>query len=148
MFWPIAAASALFGTELDRAADNLKFMAEEAKIAGIAKPQFATPSTVRLDLRTLVLRDYSGGDAEGLPTLVDAPYAGHSSVIADYADGQSLVQTLKARGVGNVFLTDWKSATEDMKDLEVDQYLAELNVCIDDLGGNPYRQQVDLDQRA
>jgi len=34
-----------------------------------------------------------------------------------------------------VFLTDWKSATEDMKDLEIDQYLAELNVCIDDLGG-------------
>jgi poly(3-hydroxybutyrate) depolymerase len=135
MFWPIAAATALFGAEMDLAARNLKFMAEEAKISGTAKPQFATPSTVRLELRTLILRDYSGGDAEGLPTLVDAPYAGHSSVIADYADGQSLVQTLKANGVSNVFLTDWRSATADMKDLEVDQYLAELNVCVDELGG-------------
>ncbi len=34
-----------------------------------------------------------------------------------------------------MFLTDWKSASEDMKDLEIDQYLAEINVCIDDLGG-------------
>jgi poly(3-hydroxybutyrate) depolymerase len=135
MFWPIAAATALFGAEMDLAGRNLKFMAEEAKISGIAKPQFATPNTVRLNLRTLILRDYSGEEAKGLPTLVDAPYAGHSSVIADYADGQSLMQTLKANGVTNLFLTDWKSATPDMKDLEVDQYLAELNVCVDDLGG-------------
>jgi poly(3-hydroxyalkanoate) synthetase len=34
-----------------------------------------------------------------------------------------------------VALTDWKSATEDMKDLEIDNYLAELIVAIDDLGG-------------
>jgi poly(3-hydroxyalkanoate) synthetase len=34
-----------------------------------------------------------------------------------------------------VALTDWKSATADMKDLEIDNYLAELVVAIDDLGG-------------
>lgn len=135
MFWPIAAASALFDAEMDAALHNLKFMAEEARIARPAKPAFATASTVRLDLRTLNLRDYSGGDAKGVPTLVDPPYAGHSSVIADYAEGQSLMQALIAEGVVNVFLTEWKSATPDMKDLEVDQYLAELNVCVDELGG-------------
>jgi len=32
-------------------------------------------------------------------------------------------------------LTDWKSAAADMKDLEVDNYLAEVIVAIDDLGG-------------
>ena len=32
-------------------------------------------------------------------------------------------------------LTDWKSATADMKDLEIDNYLAEVVVAIDDLGG-------------
>jgi poly(3-hydroxybutyrate) depolymerase len=56
-------------------------------------------------------------------------------VIADYHEGQSLVETVLANGVDRVFLTDWKSATEDMKDLEIDQYLAELNVCVDDVGG-------------
>jgi len=135
MFWPIAAAKALFDAELGLAAHNLKFLAEEAKLATVPQPRFATANTVRLELRTLSLRDFSGVDTGGLPTLVDAPYAGHSAVIADYADGQSLVQTLKANGVSKVFLTDWKSATPDMKDLEVDQYLAEINVCVDDLGG-------------
>jgi pimeloyl-ACP methyl ester carboxylesterase len=32
-------------------------------------------------------------------------------------------------------LTDWKPATDDMKDLEIDNYLAEVIVAIDDLGG-------------
>ncbi len=56
-------------------------------------------------------------------------------MIADYHDGQSLVQTLLANGLGRVVLTDWKPATADMKDLEVDNYLAEMVVAIDDLGG-------------
>jgi poly(3-hydroxybutyrate) depolymerase len=78
---------------------------------------------------------YGAPGATGIVTLVDAPYAGHSAVIADYADGQSLMQTLRANGLDRLALTDWKSATPDMKDLEVDQYLAELNVCVDALGG-------------
>ena len=61
-----------------------------------------------------------------IPTLIDAPHAGHTAVIADYYEGQSLVQTLLANGSSYVALTDWKSATEDMKDLEVDNYLAEI----------------------
>jgi polyhydroxyalkanoate depolymerase len=56
-------------------------------------------------------------------------------VIADYHAGQSLVETLLAEGVGHIALTDWKSATDDMKDLEIDNYLAEVVAAIDDLGG-------------
>ena len=56
-------------------------------------------------------------------------------MIADYHKGQSLVETLLANGIGHVALTDWKSATDDMKDLEIDNYLAEIVVAIDDLGG-------------
>jgi hypothetical protein len=66
---------------------------------------------------------------------VDAPYAGHTAVIADYHKGQSLVETLLTNGIEHVALTDWKSATGDMKDLEIDNYLAEIVVAIDDLGG-------------
>lgn len=135
MFWPIAAASALFEAEVDLTARNLKFMTEEAKLTHIPPPRLATPSVARLDLRTMVLREYGMADAPGLATLIDPPYAGHSAAIADYADGQSLIQTLAANGVTRLALADWKSATADMKDLEVDQYLAEINVCVDDLGG-------------
>lgn len=88
-----------------------------------------------LDLRTMIFRDYSAPGAHGTPTIIDAPFAGHSAIIADYYKGQSLVEMLLANDLSRVFLTDWKSAAEDMKDLEIDQYLAELNVCVDDLGG-------------
>lgn len=32
------------------------------------------------------------------------------------------MQALLANGVDHVALTDWKSATDDMKDLEIDNY--------------------------
>jgi hypothetical protein len=57
---------------------------------------------------------------------VDAPNAGHPAVIADYSKDQSLVHTLLDNGIGHVALTDWKSATEDMKDFEIDNYLEEM----------------------
>ena len=56
-------------------------------------------------------------------------------MIADYHKGQSLVETLLESGNPHVVLTDWKSATPDMKDLEIDNYLADVVVAIDDLGG-------------
>jgi poly(3-hydroxybutyrate) depolymerase len=34
-----------------------------------------------------------------------------------------------------VCATDWKSATEEMKYYDIDNYLNELNVCVDELGG-------------
>ena len=132
-FWPMAMATQLFeeGTELY--AKNLKFVDEEIKIHDDLRPKLATRNKVRFDLRTMVLRDY--GKPGGIPTLIDAPHAGHTAMIADYHKGQSLVETLLANGIGHIALTDWKSATADMKDLEIDNYLAEMVVAIDDLGG-------------
>jgi hypothetical protein len=129
-FWPMTVAAALAreGTEL--LVRNLKFVEEEIKIHGEHRPQLATPNVVRLDLRTMILRDY--GRRGGIPTVVDPPYAGHTAMIADYQKGQSLVETLLANGVDHVALTDWKSATDDMKDFDIDNYLAELIVAIDD----------------
>src|SRR5208282_4170789 len=63
------------------------------------------------------------------------PHAGHTAMIADFHQGQSLIQTLLANGIDHVALTDWKSATDDMKDFEIDNYLADMVVVIDDLGG-------------
>ena len=132
-FWPMAMATAMLEQGAELYAKNLKFVEEEIKIHDDLRPALATPNQVRLDLRTMVLRDY--GKQDGIPTLVDAPHAGHTAMIADYHKGQSLVETLLANGIAHVALTDWKSATADMKDLEIDDYLAELIVAIDDLGG-------------
>ncbi|MDR2155733.1 MAG: alpha/beta fold hydrolase [Burkholderiaceae bacterium] len=136
LFWPLIAAAGMAEAGAELSAHNLRFLAEDEKLHHELKPTLATSSRPLLDLRTMTLRDYSSAKAHTtLPTIVDAPYAGHSAVIADYHRGQSLMETLLAHGVTHLFLTDWKSATPDMKDLEIDQYLAELNVCVDELGG-------------
>ena len=132
-FWPMEIAANLVGQGTALYAKNVKFVDEEIKIHGELRPKLATPNRLRLDLRTMALRDY--GQDGGIPTLIDAPHAGHTAMIADYHKGQSLVQTLLANGIGHVALTDWKSATDDMKDLEIDNYLADMVVAIDDLGG-------------
>lgn len=136
----MALAAALAERGLDLYARNIDFVTEEVKLRGL-RPALATPNRLRLELRTMFLREYgepsrtSTGTPTGTPTLVDAPYAGHTAMIADYHRGQSLIETLLANGLRHVLLTDWKSATLDMKDLEIDNYLAELVVAIDDLGG-------------
>jgi polyhydroxyalkanoate depolymerase len=132
-FWPVALVAGTEKAKLELAVKNLEFVREEVKLHRELKAKVASPNVVRLDLRTMVLRDY--GRPGGMPTLVNAPFAGHRAMIADYHKGQSLVETLLAGGLGHVALTDWKSATDDMKDFEIDNYLEELVVAIDDLGG-------------
>ncbi|MGO9473504.1 MAG: alpha/beta fold hydrolase [Rhodomicrobium sp.] len=132
-FWPLALAATLAEKKAELDAHQLKFIEEELKLHSGPPAKVATPNTVRLDLRTMVLRDY--GQHGGMPTVVDAPFAGHSAVIADYQKGQSLVETLLAGGIGHVALTHWKSATPDMKEFDIDNYLEEMIVAIDDLGG-------------
>ncbi|MBD1545406.1 alpha/beta fold hydrolase [Roseibium aggregatum] len=136
-FWPFAAAIEIEEGGLRLFQDNLRYLAEVEKIEAPEPPEWATPNRVLLDLDTMRLRDFSAQPpADGtVPVLVDAPYAGHTSTIADYAKGQSLVETLLATGLGRVLATDWKSATEDMAAFDIDKYLAEINVVVDELGG-------------
>ncbi|MGP6192606.1 MAG: alpha/beta fold hydrolase [Vulcanimicrobiaceae bacterium] len=135
LFWPLASVAELAEAELKLAARNVKFLAEAEKIDFELHPQFTSPNVVVADLRTLKLRDFSKPGATGLPTIVDAPYAGHTSTITDFSPDQSLILTLRDSGCRRIFLTDWKPATPDMKDFDFDTYLAEINVVVDDLGG-------------
>lgn len=134
VFWPVAMAAALVKNGAGIFAKHLKFVEEEIRIDAKLRPKLATENQIRLDLRTMQVRDY-GKPGSGVPTLVAAPFAGHTAMIADYNKGQSLIETLLANGLHHVALTDWKSATEDMKDFDIDNYLAEMIITIDDLGG-------------
>jgi hypothetical protein len=64
-FWPMAMAAKLVEEGAELYAKNLKFAEEEIKIHDELRPTLATPNQVRLDLRTMVLRDY--GKPGGLP---------------------------------------------------------------------------------
>ena len=136
-FWPLAAGIELADEGLRLFADNLKFAAEAEAIAAPPPPEWATTNRVLLDLDTMRLRDFSRASAGNnqVPVLIDAPYAGHSSTIADYDKGQSLVETLLNCGLERILVTDWKSATAAMKDFDIDTYLADLNVAVDSVGG-------------
>ena len=70
-FWPMAIAAAMLDEGRELYARNLKFVDEEIKIHDELRPTLATPNQMRLNLRTMALRDY--GTPKGIPTLVDAP---------------------------------------------------------------------------
>lgn len=94
---------------------------------------WTTPNSVALELATMQLRDCSR-TRSGQPALVCAPYALHRALIADFAPGHSVVQSLQQGGIDRVYLTDWRSATPSMRYLSIDDYLGDLNVAIDEIG--------------
>ncbi len=134
LMWPaLAAASASEIAAL--VAKQLARFAVGAESGAVArKPKWATPNKIALELKTVRLRDFSTV-ADGVPTLLCAPFALHGAAVVDVAPGHSLVVTLRDAGVRRLFVTDWRSATADMRFLSIDDYLATLNVLVDQLGG-------------
>ena len=63
------------------------------------------------------------------------PLALHGAVVADLATGHSLVAALRVAGIERLFMADWRSASADMRFLGIDDYLADLNVLVDQVGG-------------
>ena len=97
------------------------------------KLDWSAPNHVVLELSTMELRDFSG-DRKGVSTLVCAPFSLHGASIADLAPGHSVVEALARHGCSRVFVTDWRSATPDMRLFSIDTYLADLNVAVDEIG--------------
>ena len=48
------------------------------------------------------------------------------------------MRTLKQNGLGRVYVTDWKSATEAMKDFSIDTYMQDLDAAVDAVGGRAH----------
>jgi poly(3-hydroxybutyrate) depolymerase len=136
-FWPMAAAIELSDVGMKLFQKNLRYVSEAEKITAPPAPEWATSNRILLDLDTMRLRDFSlPGHRHGqTPALIDAPYAGHSSTIADYAVGQSLVETLQAAGLEHVLVTHWKAATDSMKNFDIDKYLTDIDTVVEHLGG-------------
>jgi poly(3-hydroxyalkanoate) synthetase len=132
--WPalIAESASEFASA---AARGLVSLAIEGQPQTSARaPRWATQNRLVLELVTVRLRDFSTA-AEGIPVLICAPFALHASTITDFAPHHSLVAALQGAGIRRVFVTDWRSASPDMRFLSIDNYLADLNVLVDELGG-------------
>src|SRR5262249_3241762 len=99
-----------------------------------SEPRWATPNRVALELPSMRLRAFEV-DGGGIATVVCAPLALHDATVTDFAPGHSLVAALQTAGLRNVFVTDWRSASPEMRFFSIDSYLADLNVAVDELGG-------------
>ena len=78
-------------------------------------PQWHSRNKVVLTSPFALLRDFSAGDDDVVPTLVFPPLAGHASCIID-KKGQSQVQLCLTMGLTKLYTFDWLSATTATKD--------------------------------
>ena len=133
--WPALAAASASDLAASFAQQFVDFAVGAGNGRAPREPQWTTPNTIALELKTVRLRDFSTGQ-EAAPVLLCAPFALHGATVADFAAGHSLVAALRDSGLKRLFVTDWRSATADMRFLGVDDYLADLNVLVDQLGGH------------
>ena len=133
-FWPALAAASAGEIASSWAALFLGFSGDADGDHTPKEPEGATPSKIALELRTVRLRDFTLVES-GVPTLLCTPLSLHGASIADLAAGHSLVAALRGAGIERLFMTDWRSASADMGFLGIDEYLADLNVLVDCVGG-------------
>ena len=129
--WPLiwsASAGAAAASLFESAAQHWLALGDDTP----PEPEWTTPNTVALELPSMRLRDFGKGE-RGRPTIVCAPYALHGATIVDFAPGHSLVEALRRGGLARPLVTDWRSATPEMRFFSIDTYLADLNVAVDEL---------------
>jgi poly(3-hydroxyalkanoate) synthetase len=94
-----------------------------------------SPGRVIADFTSMRLREFESGDKDGVPILIEAPYAIHDTALVDLADGHSIVQAITSRTRRRVLVTEWKSARPSLADLSIDTLIADLNAAVDLIGG-------------
>jgi poly(3-hydroxybutyrate) depolymerase len=133
-FWPALAAASAGEIASSFAAYFLGSSGDADGDHTPQEPEGVTPSKIALELHAVRLRDFTLAQS-GVPTLLCTPLALHGATVADLAAGHSLVAALGGAGIGRLFMTDWRSASADMRFLGIDEYLADLNVLVDRVGG-------------
>src|ERR1700720_1871990 len=133
-FWPALVAASAAETASSIAAHFLEFSGDAGGDRTPQEPEGATPSKIALELHAVRLRDFTMIKS-GVPTLLCTPLALHGAAVADLAAGHSLVAALRGAGIERLFMVDWRSASAEMRFLGIDDYLADLNVLVDHVGG-------------
>jgi poly(3-hydroxybutyrate) depolymerase len=131
--WPALAAASTSGM-MSAFAGQLAQLGGAAAKTDAPTPKWATANRVALELPCMRLREFCADD-RAVPTLICAPFALHRATIADFAPGHSLVRALRGAGLSHICVTDWLSAGPEMRFLSIDNYLADLDVAADELGG-------------
>jgi poly(3-hydroxyalkanoate) synthetase len=137
LFWP-----SYFAAEAGLTFARNMFAAFNPRQTPPSRPQpvWASPNEIVLRLGAARLRRFSpvpkpgSGRKEETPILVCAPLALHDARVADLCEGHSLMARLAAGG-GPLYLVEWLSAEKNQIFRGIDDYLADLNVMVDEIGG-------------
>lgn len=99
------------------------------------EPRWATANRVIGENAISRLRDFrpAGAGNSGTPLLIVPPEVNHSA-IADFGPGQSLVAAALQNGFGRVLALEWKSATKESAERDVDGSLEEIRQAVDTIG--------------
>jgi poly(3-hydroxyalkanoate) synthetase len=134
LMWSTAISRGL--ESLAEAAPNAAALEGGHRAGTIDLSCLTTLGRIRVELPTMLLLERNEPvAAKAEPVLIVAPYAIHEASIADFADRHSVAQVVAEGGSEFVALTYWKSATAQMRDYGIDAYLGDLNVAVDELGG-------------
>ncbi|MCC6779826.1 MAG: alpha/beta fold hydrolase [Hyphomicrobiales bacterium] len=134
LLWPALAAAAASDFASAVAKQFVSLAIDGPHVDQPGEPEWASPNEVVLELAAVRLRAFSGRGPSA-PTLICAPFALHGATIADFAPGHSLVAALQRAGVARILVTDWRPATPEMRFRAIDDYLTDLNVLVDEVGG-------------
>jgi len=135
MLWSALAAVSVSEAAASVARQFVDLTSEANNARVTPEPEWATPNKIALELKTVRLRDFSN-EYDGPPVLLCAPFALHGAAVTDFAPDHSLVAALRSAGLKRLFVSDWRSASADMRFLAIDDYLSGLNILVDQLGGN------------
>jgi poly(3-hydroxybutyrate) depolymerase len=97
-------------------------------------PKWASRNEVVLAAPFALLRDFSVGDDDVVPTLLFPPLAGHASCIVD-KKGQSQVQLCITMGLTKLYSFDWLSASTATKDTTETDRLDFITRAVDLIAG-------------
>ena len=98
----------------------------------LTKPKWTTENEIVLQTKALILRRF--GKKSGRSTVIVPPQAGHSSHIADYDVGQSIVETVLSERDGTVYCIEWLSATQGRKNESIGDLLRQLDGVFEFIG--------------
>ena len=137
LFWPVLAvaeANAAFTRQFVR-----QWSKDEPPPEPAAELDWLTPNRIALQLHTARLRDFSAAPQPNKasarpPVLVCAPFSMHGAHVADLCPDHSLMAALRAAAPA-LFLLEWLSASPEQRFRRIDDFLADLNVMVDELGG-------------
>jgi poly(3-hydroxyalkanoate) synthetase len=137
----VEAASAWWAGAIRRRATPAELIVDYVRwlgeVAGRGKPSWSSPHEIVFEAPVARLRDFSrtGPRSNVVPTLVLPPQAGHDSCIVDFSPEQSQMRTILETGLTRAFTLDWIGATQQTKDVTIDDYLAVIDRALDHMGG-------------